>query len=344
MSALGHVHDNATEQTRPSEGCLMKPVFAVRFDMRHAPFSPVDEAAIYAESIAMSRFADEHGAIAVTVSEHHGVDFISAPITLAGAIVGATRSVRVTVNALLITLHDPVRLAEQIATLDLVSGGRFGIVAGLGYRHEEFAMAGVDRRQRGALAEEYLQVLRQAFSGEPFEWRGRNIVVTPKPKSPMEALVWAGGSVAASARRAARLRLPLFTMSVDPAIGDAYRAACAEVGYDGLFMAPSGPSFVHVSEDPERTWAQIGKYALYDATTYSSWQTHDHDNVVALESATTVDDLIASGMWTVVTPEQAVELGRTHGAVALHPLMGGIPPELGWESLHLFVDKVLPQL
>jgi alkanesulfonate monooxygenase SsuD/methylene tetrahydromethanopterin reductase-like flavin-dependent oxidoreductase (luciferase family) len=322
----------------------MKPVFAIRFDMRCAPFAAVDEAAIYAESIAMSRFADKHGALAVTVSEHHGVDFISAPIALAGAILGATRSVRVTVNALLITLHDPVRLAEQIATLDLVSGGRFGIVAGLGYRHEEFAMAGVDRRRRGALAEEYLQVLRQAFTGEKFQWNGRDIVVTPKPKSPMEAMVWAGGSVRASAHRAARLRLPLFTMSTNPAIGDAYREACAQVGYDGLFMAPSGPSFVHVTEDPERTWADLGKYALYDATTYATWQTHDHDNVVALESATTVDDLIASGMWAVVTPAQAIELGRTHGAVALHPLMGGMPPEWGWESLQLFADKVMPHL
>ncbi len=322
----------------------MTAVFAIRFDMRLAPFAPVDEATMYAESLAMSRFADEHGAVAVTVSEHHGVDFISAPVALAGAILGATRSVRVTVNALLITLHDPIRLAEQIATLDLVSGGRFGIVAGLGYRHEEFAMAGVDRKQRGALTEEYLQVLRQAFTGEEFEWRGRRITVTPKPKSPMEALVWAGGSVAASAKRAARLRLPLFTMSTNPAIGDAYRVACAEVGYEGLFMAPSGPSFVHVSEDPERTWAEIGRYALYDARSYATWQTHDHDNVVALDSAATLEDLIASGMWKVVTPGEAVELGRTYGAVALHPLMGGIPPELGWESLQLFVDEVMPRL
>ena len=205
-------------------------------------------------------------------------------------------------------------------------------------------MAGVDRRQRGALAEEYLEVLRQAFTGEEFTWRGRDIVVTPKPNSPMEAMVWAGGSVAASARRAARLRLPLFTMSTNPAIGDAYREACAEVGYQGLFMAPAGPSFVHISEDPERTWAQIGEYAVYDATSYATWQTHDHDNVVALEPSATLDDLIASGMWKVVTPDEAVELGRAYGAVALHPLMGGIPPEWGWESLQLFADKVAPRL
>jgi alkanesulfonate monooxygenase SsuD/methylene tetrahydromethanopterin reductase-like flavin-dependent oxidoreductase (luciferase family) len=321
----------------------MTPVSAVRFDMRLAPFAAIDEAGLYSESIAMSRWADEHGAVAVTVSEHHGVDFISAPITLAGAILGATSNVRVTVNALLITLHDPVRLAESIATLDLTSGGRFGVVAGLGYRYEEFEMAGVDRRQRGALAEEYLTVLRHAFTGEEFEWRGRKVKVTPTPTSPVEMLVWAGGSVPASARRAARLRLPLFTMSIDPAIGEAYRDACAAERYTGMFMAPAGPSFVMVSEDPERTWAQIGEYAVYDAGSYATWQTGDHDNVVDMGGEVTVESLRASGMWEVVTPEECLALGRTHGSVALHPLMGGMPPELGWESLELFVDRVLPR-
>ena len=92
-----------------------------------------------------------------------------------------------------------------------------------------------------------------------------------------------------------------------------------------------------------RTWAQIGEYAVYDAGSYATWQTGDHDNPVAMDGAVTVDGLIASGMWKVVTPDEAVELGRTHGAVALHPLMGGMPPELGWESLQLMVDKVLPR-
>ena len=58
----------------------------------------------------------------------------------------------------------------------------------------------------------------------------------------------------------------------------------------------------------------------------------------------TVADLKASGMWEVVTPDQCVELARRYGSVVLHPLMGGMPPELGWESLQLYVDKVLPRL
>jgi alkanesulfonate monooxygenase SsuD/methylene tetrahydromethanopterin reductase-like flavin-dependent oxidoreductase (luciferase family) len=322
----------------------MGAVSAIRFDLRLAPFATVTAAEQYRACIEMSRWADEHGFAAVTLSEHHGVDFVSAPTALGGVVLGATRTAHVTVNALLLPLHDPIRLAEQVATLDLASGGRFTFVAGLGYKVEEFEMAGVDRRRRGALTEEYLSVLRRAWSGEPFEWQGRTVVVTPTPTSPVEALVWAGGSVRASAERAARLRLPFFTMSTDPSLGDIYREECEKVGYStGFFMFPNGPSFTFVAEDPDKAWQELAPYALYDATTYSSWQSGGHDNAVALD-ATSVDDLKASGMWAVVTPDECVELARRNGSVALHPLMGGIPIDLGWESLQLYVDRVMPLL
>lgn len=317
---------------------------AIRFDLRRAPFATVTEADQYAQCLQMARWADDHGFAAITISEHHGVDFISAPTALAGLLLGATRRAHVMVNALLVPLHDPVRLAEAVATLDIASGGRFTFVAGLAYRPEEFAMAGVDRRTRGALVEEYVEVLLRAWTGEPFEWRGRSIVATPTPASAPEQLVWLGGSVRRSAARAARLRLPFFTMSTDPTLGDVYREECDKVGYStGFFMAPSGPLFVHVADDPERAWAQIAPYAVYDVVSYNAWQTGDHDNVAA-SAATTAEELRTSGMWQVLTPSECVELARRNGSVVLHPLMGGMPPELGWSSLELYADKVAPEL
>jgi alkanesulfonate monooxygenase SsuD/methylene tetrahydromethanopterin reductase-like flavin-dependent oxidoreductase (luciferase family) len=316
----------------------------IRFDMRRAPFAEVTEAEQYAQCLDMARWADEHGFASVAISEHHGVDFVSAPTALAGLLLGATRRAHVMVNALLVPLHDPIRLAEDVATLDVTSGGRFTFVAGLAYRPEEFHMAGVDRGRRGALVEEYLQAMRRAWSGEPFEWRGRTVMVTPTPTSAPEQLMWLGGSVRRSAERAARLRLPFFTMSTDPALGEIYREECEKVGYDtGFFVAPRGPLFMHVAEDPERAWHEIAQYAVYDVVSYNSWQTGDHDNVAA-STATTAEELASSGMWRVVTPEECVEYARTHGSLVLHPLMGGMPPELGWESLRLVVEKVLPAL
>jgi alkanesulfonate monooxygenase SsuD/methylene tetrahydromethanopterin reductase-like flavin-dependent oxidoreductase (luciferase family) len=317
---------------------------AIRFDLRRAPFSTVSEAAQHREALAMTRWADANGFVAATVSEHHGVDFTSAPLTFAGLLLGATERIRVGLSALLLPLHDPVRIAEQVATLDLTSGGRFSMTAALGYKVEEFAMAGVDRSQRGALFEEYVEVLRKAWTGEPFEWRGRTIVVTPKPETPTEQLVMIGGSVPRSAKRAARMRLSFAAMSIDQSLGEIYRAECEKVGFtEGVYRYPTGPSFVHVAEDPERAWAELGKYALYDAQSYHSWQTGDHDNVVDV-GAETVEGLKASGMWQVLTPDECVALARRSGFVSLHPLMGGIPFDLGWSSLQCYVDQVVPRL
>src|SRR5579871_5984547 len=94
---------------------------ALRFDLRVAPFATTSEAELYATSLEMVRWADERGFLSIAISEHHGVDFISAPTVLGGLMLGATKHARVMVNALLVPMHDPVRLAEQVATLDVTS-------------------------------------------------------------------------------------------------------------------------------------------------------------------------------------------------------------------------------
>ena len=133
-------------------------------------------------------------------------------------------------------------------------------------------------------------------------------------------------------------------MSTDPIVGEWYEEACAREGYTtGFCIAPLGPLFVHVTDDPERDWATIAPYAVYDVASYNQWQTGDHDNVAA-SNATTAGELRASGLWQVVTPDECVALVERFGSVALHPLMGGMPTELGWSSLELFASEVLPRL
>src|SRR5262249_27342640 len=106
---------------------------------------------------------------------------------------------------------------------------------------------------------------------------------------------------------------------------------------------PGGPGCVHVSEDPERDWARIGEHALYDAATYAAWQTPDQRSQVHVK-AQTIDDVKASGVYKVVTPDECVALAQANGRVILHPLMGGMPAKLGWEGLELFEKRVLPRL
>lgn len=158
--------------------------FVIRFDFR-APDFGAPTAELYPAAVEMAAWADRLDVEAIVLSEHHAADdgYLSAPLALAGALLGATTRAPVSIQALLVPLHDPVRLAEDIGALDLVSRGRLSVVAGLGYRPEEYELFGVPWKGRGALMEEKLRVMVQAWTGEPFEYRGTTVRVTPRPFS-----------------------------------------------------------------------------------------------------------------------------------------------------------------
>jgi alkanesulfonate monooxygenase SsuD/methylene tetrahydromethanopterin reductase-like flavin-dependent oxidoreductase (luciferase family) len=322
----------------------------MRFDLRVPEFAPTTHAAQYAACLEMCEWAERLGFLAVALSEHHGTDdgYLPAPVPLAAAILARTNQIPVNVAAVILPLHDPVRLAEECAVVDNVAPGRLSLVVAIGYRAAEFEMAGVEKRGRGRLLEEYVEVLRSAWTGEPFEWRGREIVVTPRPATPGGPMLMVGGSTPRAARRAARLGCGFFPGSNDPEILTAYEDEAAKVGFtEGFCNLPSGPGFVMVSKDPDATWAQIGPHALFDAQTYSSWQEGTHQNITDVHGATTWEDVRATGVYRVLTPDECVEFVRQQGDVGslmLHPLMGGIPPDVAWESLELVESEVLPRI
>jgi len=321
-------------------------MLTIRYDLRVPPFASVTHPELYSVCLDQCAWADDRGFDTAVLSEHHFVEdgYMSAPLVLAAAIGARTHRILINVAAVLVPLYDPLRLAEEVATADLASGGRLSLVAGLGYREEEFEVFGVDRSRRGRILEEHVDVLRKAWTGEPFDYHGRQVRVTPRPVQQPHPPVLIGGSTEIAARRAARLRLPFFPAIGDPALADAYRDESARVGFEGGWvMLPSGPGFVHVTDDPERAWAQIAPHALYDAQTYARWQTPGQRSAVSTD-ATTAEDLRATGIYAVVTPDECVELAGRTGSLVFHPLMGGLSPDLGWESLELFASKVLPRI
>ena len=110
-----------------------------------------------------------------------------------------------------------------------------------------------------------------------------------------------------------------------------------------MCMMPSGPGMVMVSEDPEKLWNEIGENLLYDAMTYAAWQYNDQRSSWHVEGTST-DVLKKGGQHLIVTPQECVDLVRNDGAVVLHPLVGGVDPGIGWESLELVANKVIPAL
>lgn len=328
----------------------------LRFDMR-APGSLLgtgqpgraSPAALYAAALEMASYADEHGAANITLSEHHGVadGFLPSPITLMGAMAGRTTRVRIHVSALLVPLYDPVKLAEDLVVLDHLSRGRTGITAGIGYRPEEFAMFGHPWRGRGRLFDECLEVMLRAWRGETFEWQGRTVKVTPAPYTDPHPVLWIGGQSKFGARRAARLGLPFQPAKNDEAMLQVYFSECERLGVSKPAVYPPGTGEMFwISEDPDRSWAEIGPHLLHEATSYRGWQLAGQRSTVRSE-ALSVEALRGEGLYKILTPDEAVARAQADGARAvfpLYPLCGGTPPEEAWRSLELFVGKVLPRI
>jgi alkanesulfonate monooxygenase SsuD/methylene tetrahydromethanopterin reductase-like flavin-dependent oxidoreductase (luciferase family) len=320
-------------------------MFTLRFDMR-AKDGPASAAGLYAAAVEMAAFGERHGAVAAIVSEHHASPdgYLPAPLLLASAIAARTERLAIQVAALLLPLHDPVALAEQMAVLDLISHGRVSYVCAVGYRPEEYAMFGRDFRGRGRRMEESLAVLRRGWSGEPFEYQGRSVCVTPRPATPGGPTLWMGGNSPAAVRRAARFGMGMMTQGGDPTLEQIYRDACAENGTKPqLFINPTGdtPMSCFVAEDPERAWRELGPYLLHDAQMYAAWM--GESGAITKSVASSIDELRReNGSYRIFTPEQATLQIRKSGMLMLQPLAGGVPPRLAWPSLELLAEKVLP--
>lgn len=321
--------------------------FILRFDLRAPEFgAPIAD--LYATALDMAAWSEERGFTAVVVSEHHASDdgYLPSPLVMASAVAARTKQIAITVAALLVPLYDPVKLAEDIAVLDHLSRGRVSYVAGIGYRPSEYESLGREFGARARTMEASIALMRQAWTGEPFEHEGRTVYVRPAPYTQPYPLICYGGGSAAAARRAARLDMPFFPQLKSDRLVTDYQTERERLGLEpGVVIGPGdGPLNIFVSEDPDRTWALIGENLLHDARSYAQWQLDAHMDSAALDTATTVDELRQNDVYTVVTPDDCVELVRAHGALALHPLCGGIPPEIAWQSLELIAARVIPQL
>jgi hypothetical protein len=132
-----------------------------------------------------------------------------------------------------------------------------------------------------------------------------------------------------------------------PELNAVYREECARLGRQPGREERMGPVFLHVSEDPERAWAHIAPHALHETNSYGRWMAASMGDRAVYAESDDAAALRASGAYRVVTPDECVAIARElgpGGRLAFHPLMGGMDPALGWESLELVRQRVMPHL
>src|SRR5271155_2900514 len=305
-------------------------MYSMRFDMR-APDFGASAVELYEAAVDMCEWAETRGCVAAVICEHHGSPdgYLPTPMILGSAIAARTKQLMMTLIVIL-PFYDPVRLAEEIAVLDLISKGRAGYVFGLGYRPEEYQHFGLDRKARGRIADEKLGLLRRLLAGEVVEQDGRRIKLTPLPFSPQGPLMmWGGGSLAA-ARRAGRYGLGYLAQGNAPGSQEAYEAACRAHGHQpGMTLLP---------------WREIGPHLLHDARVYAEWNPGDQ-TTVGIAEVNDVDELRAmSRTHRVFTADEAIAHVRGGGMLTLAPLCGGLPPDIAWKYLRYVDEAVMPAL
>jgi alkanesulfonate monooxygenase SsuD/methylene tetrahydromethanopterin reductase-like flavin-dependent oxidoreductase (luciferase family) len=324
----------------------MTPILTtVSFDMRSPAFA-VPTRELYAAAVEMAAYADQIGVDRIGLMEHHGSDdgYLPQPFVLAGGVAAVTKKVTILLGAVILPLHDPVKIAEQMAIVDLMSNGRLNVIFGAGYVKFEFDLFGASLHERSRSLDEGIDIILRALRGEKFQAGGRPVCVRPLPVQKPEDIIFVGGGVAASAKRAARFGVGFGPMRAD--LIPLYEAECRKLGREpGKYSRPCHrlPSIIMLSEDPERTWAILEPHAFHVVSEYAKWAAQEENSNSPFKGITSLDALRKSGMFAVWTPDELIanaDKVEDRGTFGFQPLLGGFPPKEGWKSLALLKDAV----
>jgi probable F420-dependent oxidoreductase len=333
----------------------MNPRFGLMVDFRNPPEARRDDQTVYAETLETICFAEELGYDDVWLSEHHFTadGYCPSPLVVSAAIAARTSRICIGQALLLLPLHHPLRVAEDGATLDVLSGGRFRLGVGLGYRPEEFAALGIDRRSRVSRLEESVAIIDQAWRTGAVTFHGRkfdldDVAVRPRPVQQPRPEIWIGGLSEPAVRRAARLGDGLLAAG-----RRAYQWYTDERARAGL---PAGPlriagahEWYFVDRQPQQLLERVAaNLLLYHNTVAGFFATAGQPMPMGPAQPAGLDEILASGRYIFCTPDECVRRLTSYlreVPVSHFYLLGGLPGlpgevARGW--LELFARQVAP--
>lgn len=314
----------------------------------------------YKDSVELVRVAEAAGFDGAWVSEHHGSGdgYLPSLVTLLAAFAAVTSKIELGTGVVLAPFHDPVRLAEDFATLDQIAGGRTICGLGVGWRDEEFRAFDVEVGSRVRRLREMVEILRLAWSEDRFSYQGRRhryeqVAVTPKPQRVPPLLV--GGFADAAIRRAGRIADGYISSRAD---ADRVAQSFAMAAEERRRAGKKGPPIVavlnnaFVTTNPSRDWPMIRDGVGHQLGVYAGWRAGTDVPGRKLEVAPPAEDVIRS-ITAYGTPDDVVEtltpLARScapypesHLIVRLH--YPGMDAEPAARAIELYAAEVAPRL
>lgn len=327
--------------------------FGVVHDFRSPPGSETPLVDVYAEALEQIELADQLGLDLVWFTEHHFLDDGHLPnfVPVAGAVAARTSRIRISTDILLAPFAHPVRLAEDLAVLDNISGGRMELGIGMGYAAHEFRGFGIPQSRRVSLTEELVEILQLAWQGEPFTFSGKryrfdDLHVTPSPVQPGGPPLWIAGMSRNAALRAARFDTNLLPQGAPEVVLEPWREELRSTGRDPGDYRVGIIRSCFVTDDRERDWAPIREAERYRASVYARFFAETPDELSAFDPE---QESIPQG-WIVGDEDHCVnELVAFISAFGLTDVVGwgappGMPPSLMNSSLERFATKVVPRV
>jgi probable F420-dependent oxidoreductase len=331
---------------------------------QHHPADPRPVASLYREVVEYAALADKAGFDSYWTSEHHFLDdgWMPSQLLVLAAIASRTEQIRLGTAVLLAPLHDPLRVAEDAATVDLISGGRLVLGLGLGWRDEEFEVFRIAKRSRASRLEGAVTVLRQAWGdglvtgdGRHFSYPEPGPNVTPKPVRGASTPIWLGGGAEAAVRRAGRIADGFIASGRSPAEMATFAAWITEEAEASRRDPATIELGLHQMVFPWRggdAWERVAEHARYLAWKYQqsggARGSRERRLPAPGEPPTTAEmrsRVIAGSPEEVADSVRAYAgaLGRS-GLFVFRAHFPGLDPAVQRESFDILVEDVLPLL
>lgn len=302
--------------------------------------------------LKQAQLAEELGFEAYGVGERHGPPFLSSsPPVILTAIAARTERIRLLTTVTVLSVLDPVRVAEDYATLDHLSGGRLEIIIGKGNDPRHYPLFGItEAEQWESLAERYL-LLKRLWSEENVTWEGKyrpplkDVTIEPRPYQE-QIRIWHGSaSSTISTELAAKFGEPLFSanafhhQSKYKALIDHYRERLAFYGHDpSKALIGSGAGSLYLANTTEEAIQRFKPY--YNAFMSTSAAQHNKPPFKDLE------DNVANGPVLVGSPERVIEkildYHKAYGHQVLALSVDGLSEAEQREQVQRFAEEVAP--
>lgn len=315
--------------------------------------APIQSKPTFECMLGQARLAEDLGFAVLWAHEHHSEAMMYPdPLMALAAMASATEQIRLGTNMLLLPIHHPVRVAQEAAMVDVLSGGRLYLGIANGYSRTDLRTFGVPSSHRGSRTEAGVELIRELWSGQPvtregedFELKGFELFPLPVQRSGPPILI--GGQAEVAIRRAARLGDGYLISTTETFHHVAERVATHRAARRELGLPETAPWLNRIVCAVESRAQRRGAVEFFSRALLGLYDSWGHANVTALARSAREPEQVARDHFVIGEPSECIErlqayaeLGIGHVACLMN--FGGPDPDLAERSIRIFGERVLP--